>query len=334
VKHIAIIGTGMAGITLARQLDRQAKITLFEKSRGVSGRLSTRRLGDHEFDHGAQFFTARSKSFQQFLAPFISKGLVAQWQPKALTLAFNEKPYKRDWFEPHYVAVPRMNSLCKHLSDNLDINLKTNITGLKKSSARDSPGWILHTGDTVWQETFDWVISTAPANQTMTLFKDHLAPEFLLEDTGLTSAKLSPCYSLMLGFSQSLSLGFEAARVKNLGIKWIMVNSSKPGRPQIPTLVVQSSNQWAEDHLKDSDDQVITQMMTELESVLDQPLPETAVQSLQRWRYSRVEQTLEPDYLLDLENSLAGSGDWCLSGRVEGAFLSAKRLARRMGQIL
>ena len=334
MKHIAVIGAGIAGLTLARRLGRQAKITLFEKSRGVSGRLSTRRLGDHEFDHGAQFFCARSKSFRQFLAPFIHEGLVAEWQPKVLTIGLGKKPYKRDWFEPHYVAVPRMNSLCKHLSSNLDINLNTGITGLEKFAARDGPEWILHTGDITYQETFDWVISTAPANQTLALFKGHLAPEILSEEIGLSSAYLSPCYSLMLGFSQPLKLGFEAAMVKNLGIEWIMVNSSKPGRSQMPTLVVQSSNQWAQDHIEDSDDQVIAQMMEDLESTLDNPLPQIVVQSLQRWRYSRVEQALEPDYLLDVENGLAGSGDWCVFGRVEGAFLSAERLARRIGQLL
>ena len=40
--HIAIIGVGMAGVTCARTL-RQAghNVTLFEKSRGLGGRMST-----------------------------------------------------------------------------------------------------------------------------------------------------------------------------------------------------------------------------------------------------------------------------------------------------
>ena len=47
-QHIAIIGVGMAGVTCARTL-RQAghNVTLFEKSRGLGGRMSTRASGNN-----------------------------------------------------------------------------------------------------------------------------------------------------------------------------------------------------------------------------------------------------------------------------------------------
>ena len=50
---IAIIGAGMAGLTAARILShRGARIAVFEKSRGIGGRLSTR--ATIEFLHGAE----------------------------------------------------------------------------------------------------------------------------------------------------------------------------------------------------------------------------------------------------------------------------------------
>ena len=59
-QHIAIIGAGMAGVTCARTL-RQAghKVTIFEKSRGLGGRMATRASAFGSFDHGAQYFTVR-----------------------------------------------------------------------------------------------------------------------------------------------------------------------------------------------------------------------------------------------------------------------------------
>ena len=69
MKSIAIIGAGIAGITLARQLQGSAKVSVFEKSRGFGGRMATRRHGSYQFDHGAQFFTARSKQFQKLDEP-------------------------------------------------------------------------------------------------------------------------------------------------------------------------------------------------------------------------------------------------------------------------
>ena len=43
-RHIAIIGAGIAGVTAARTLLQAGhRVTLIEKSRGVGGRMSTRR---------------------------------------------------------------------------------------------------------------------------------------------------------------------------------------------------------------------------------------------------------------------------------------------------
>ena len=54
--QIAVIGAGIAGLACARELARaDAKVTVFEKSRGLGGRLGTRRQGNFAFDHGAQF---------------------------------------------------------------------------------------------------------------------------------------------------------------------------------------------------------------------------------------------------------------------------------------
>jgi predicted NAD/FAD-dependent oxidoreductase len=49
----AIIGSGMAGITLAQLLGPE-NCLLVDKSRGIGGRLAGRRLGDVTFNHGAR----------------------------------------------------------------------------------------------------------------------------------------------------------------------------------------------------------------------------------------------------------------------------------------
>jgi len=322
--RLAIIGAGLAGLTLARRLSNNAKITVFEKSRGVSGRLSTRRLGDFEFDHGAQFFTARSKSFQQFLKPFIDEGVVAEWSPRVTTLSPTAKPFKREWFEPHYVAVPRMNSLCKIIASSLDLQLNTAVTKLEQKDE----GWIVHTEGSTRPETFDWVISTAPVEQTLTLFGKHLSDSLPAEDIALDQACMSPCFTLMLGLKVLPEIHFDAAKVNDSCLEWIMVNSSKPGRTALPTLVIQSTNAWAQEHLEADEQWIVDQMLEDLEKVLPQSLPPVETHALHRWLYARVETPLKPDFLIDHTQQLAACGDWCVHGRVEGAFHSALSLAR------
>ena len=96
-KKIAIIGTGLAGVTAAKYLENEYKITLFEKARGIGGRMSTRRSDPYQFDHGAQYFTARTEAFKSFLKPTIDDGLIKDWQAKVVTIEKGKKPYKREY---------------------------------------------------------------------------------------------------------------------------------------------------------------------------------------------------------------------------------------------
>lgn len=67
-RTVAVVGAGIAGLTASRALrDHGLSVTVFEKSRGPSGRMSTRRVdgGRVQFDHGAQYFTARDPAFRR-----------------------------------------------------------------------------------------------------------------------------------------------------------------------------------------------------------------------------------------------------------------------------
>ena len=88
MSKIAIIGAGLSGLTAAHQLKHVAQVKLFDKSRGVGGRMSTRYAGDYEFDHGAQYFTARDPRFQDAVEAAIEQGVVAPWDGRAV--------YKKD----------------------------------------------------------------------------------------------------------------------------------------------------------------------------------------------------------------------------------------------
>ena len=129
-KRIAIIGAGISGLTLAQKLHDHADVVVFEKARGVGGRMSTRYADPFYFDHGTQFFTARSKAFQDYITPLIAQGVIAPWQGKVITFQENKTISDRIWFEPHYVAVPNMNSLCKHIAKNLSVTLSTEVAVL------------------------------------------------------------------------------------------------------------------------------------------------------------------------------------------------------------
>ena len=128
MKKIAIIGAGLSGLTLAQTLNGYADVTIFEKSRGVGGRMSTRYANPFQFDHGAQFFTVRSEKFLEFLTPYIDRNLIGLWHRKHVT---NLGAAEVTHMESCYVAAPKMTELARELSTKLNIKTQTEITRIK-----------------------------------------------------------------------------------------------------------------------------------------------------------------------------------------------------------
>ena len=50
-QNVAIVGAGISGLTAGRNLTQKHNVTIFDKSRGVGGRMSTRYSELYEFDH-------------------------------------------------------------------------------------------------------------------------------------------------------------------------------------------------------------------------------------------------------------------------------------------
>jgi predicted NAD/FAD-dependent oxidoreductase len=319
---IAIIGAGLSGLHLATRLQGHARVTVFEKARGVSGRMSTRYADPFQFDHGAQYFTARDAEFQAFLKPHIAQGLVQPWEPKVMTLTKDEKPYKRDWFEPHYVASPRMNRLCQTLAEGLEVKLPVEI----RSLTREGDAWMLHDATEQAHGPFDWILSTAPAPQAAKLLPAEFSGQSALSDVRMTG-----CYSLLVGIDGLLPWAWDVAVVKDSPLAWIAANHTKPGRERmVSSLSIQSSNDWAEAHIDEDVPAMQALLLEELTALTGLDVSAPAHLATHRWRYAGVAQAAGVPYLRDDAMQLAAAGDWCLGGRVEAAWLSAEALAKSL----
>jgi predicted NAD/FAD-dependent oxidoreductase len=324
MKSVAIIGAGLSGLTLATRLQHHAEVMVLEKSGGFGGRLATRRAGPYQFDHGAQYFTARSAEFRQFLLDYCDQGLLHDWQPRTLTLGNEQKPYTRPWFEPHWTAAPGMSSLGKNLARNQRVELNAQVTGIDAASDR----WLVKLQSGEQRGPFDWIVSTAPAPQTR-----NLLPADFQGARALSGLELAGCFSLMLGYRSPPPLSLQAAKVKDSPIGWLALDSSKPGRDSSSSLLVQTTNHWADNHLDKPLAEVQQQLLAELTRLLPR-LPEPDHADIHRWRYAAAGTPLQQDFLLDEGRQLAACGDWCLGARVEAAFTSANRLAARLTDLL
>lgn len=317
--NIAIIGAGISGVTLAHFLKEIAEVTLFEKARGVSGRMSTRRADVYSFDHGAQYFTARTTRFQYFIQPLIEAGVIQRWTPQYVKFNGSKIVEHKNWAddEARYVGTPKMNMVAKQLAIGSNLHLSTRIQKIEKGSE-----WILIDDQDTVHDGFDWIISTAPAPQTVDLFPSEFS--FYQE---IKSTKMQACYALMIGLTKEPNIEYQAAHVENSDISWIALNSHKPGRSNMPALVVHSSQTYAEDNWDRDKNVVIQDLVRELNSITGIDVTDADHISLHGWKYANIEKRDKLNLLVDDSMKLAACGDWCEGGRVEGAFTSACKLA-------
>ena len=303
-----VIGAGLAGLTIARTLtDRGEAVTVVEKSRAAGGRLSTRRVGDTGYDHGAQYLTARGKPFRALMTGLSNQGSVALWEPQG-----------KDRDEEWHVGQPGMRHLVEPLCAGIDIVFGTRLDALEPADDGVVARWTDDEGTSVARR-FGRVISTIPAPQASTLLQGH-DPVF----AAIADVQMAPCWALMLGFAGALEGGSDIYRAPNDAIGWIGRNSSKPRRAG-QTYVVHASPDWSRAHLELAKEDAARALLPHFQratGIEEEPQHLHA----HRWRYAFGEKPLGQPFLASADKRLLTCGDWCIAPRAEAAFESARLL--------
>lgn len=323
MKKIAIIGTGLAGLTAAHFLKDHADITLFEKARGVGGRMATRYADPYKFDHGAQFFTVKEDAFKDFLAPIIKQNIVQNWTPTFAEIYGTQIQQQYRWEEeyPHYVATPNMNALGKYLAKDFEVHIGTRIISMTQTQAQ----WCLTDEKEKEYGAFDHVILAIPSHQAVALLPNNISFK-----TTISDIQMSGCYSLMLGFEEALDIPFQVAIVKESDISWISLNHSKPGRADVYAMMVMSTNSWAEAHIEADTQSVQSYLIEKASEILHHDLSLAPHKALHKWRYANAPKRHGEICFYDADYALGVCGDWTIQGRVESAFLSGKAMAETL----
>jgi len=327
LRCIAVVGAGIAGLSCATELQQAGvKVRIFEKSGGAAGRMSTRRGEDWQCDHGAQYFTARDPEFLAELKRWQQAGVAELWTPR-ISVVSGASP--RDNAErsaadmkriDRFVGIPRMTAPGHWLADRLPVKTETTIKQLQ----RRSDGWHLDSAEHEWfDECFDAVLLALPAPQAVTLLGP-LAPDLSEVARGST---MRGSWAMMLRFAAQVALPFDAAFVNKGPLRWIARDSSKPGRHGLETWLLHASAEWSEAHIEENATRVAQELLHAFRQLGG---PEPAAWTAHRWRYADTEPALSKVFAWDADHELGLCGDWLNGGKVEGAWLSGRALAKQV----
>ncbi len=142
-QRVLIVGAGLAGLSAARRLvEADQTVLVLDKGRRPGGRLSSRPVDGVMFNHGAQFFTARSAEFIRLVDGWCERGIAREWT----------RGFQRVDGHPRYVGVPSMNAIAADLATGLDVQCGVELTSLWPQA-----------------EGFDAILLTPPVPQSLAL---------------------------------------------------------------------------------------------------------------------------------------------------------------------
>lgn len=307
-----VIGAGIAGLLLARQLHVAGQpVTVLEKSHGVGGRMATKCVGAAVFDHGAQFFTARTPEFTALATEWAAQGLIRDW---------TSGPH------PRYIGPNGMTGLPKRLAEGLDVRCEHQATAVRRNGER----WEVEIENQP-ALTGDRLVMAAPVAQSLALLKagDVTLPVAVASD--LVGLDYHPCLALLVVLNEPSTVPADGLAPPDGSIRWLADNTKKGISPGVAAAVTLHARQeFSAAHYANSASEVAALLLPEARSWLH---GQVVSATLHRWRYSEPKATHRTSCVWLPELALGFVGDAFGGPKVEGAGSSGLALARLMGPI-
>lgn len=339
ILDVAVIGAGISGLVCASSLQHCGySVAVIEKSRGVGGRVATRRIGDTCADHGARYLEAKGNLLQGLVHELSQHQIIEPWTDT--TFLCNPTtgqltPATSDNWKLYYVAPTGMNAIGKFLASGLDIFKSRRLVAITPTAEEtwqltlEVAGVPEPTSETLQAKA---VVLAIPAPQAVPLIEPNKSFFSLDFFENLCYAEYDPCLSIMAGYpadrSRDLSQRVTAWRTvtfpENYDLAWAGWDSSKRRLSEKPIFVFHSSGEYAEKYLDEADLQPAeTHLLNLAGKSLITWLNSPEWVQIQRWRYAFVRRPL-------LQNCLSSTkplpvvccGDWCAGGQIEAALQS------------
>ncbi len=328
-QRIGIIGGGLAGAACgARLRDAGLEVVVFDKGRGPGGRASTRRSDLGSFDHGAQYFTARSETFRAAVQDWQRAGAADVWE--GVFGVFADGQWRAAEPKPRWVGTPGMNAIVRAASDGLDIRYGARADRI----APDGRGWRVEAGEH-GADRFDALVVAVPAPQAADLL-DGVSKT--LADVS-RRARMDPCWTVMAVYPARLPVRFDGGQAEDDGpLGWVARDSSKPGRTRdgVERWVIQATPAWSRDHLERTPEEAGSLLLRAFAALVGPEGGRPTGWAAHRWRYAFAAEPVGADCLWDPRTcgtgggALAVAGDWLVAPRIESAYLSGRAAAERI----
>ena len=320
MKDFCIVGSGIAGSTIANLLAIKYSVEIFDKARGPGGRASNRRYKKKiSFDHGLQYISPKSKEFKKFILNLKKNNILKEWPGKHLDLTF-----KRKEDSIKYIGLKGNNDISKYLSKNIKLNFNSKVTNIKFNSDY----WTV-TLNNKEQVFFKYLILTCPFPQLKTLASKHLNKRILKNNINML-----PNITVMAANKGFKKLDLSSIKFENKIISWAVQENTKNRFKSDKVLwTIQCTEKFSRkiiDLFKKSKNRYLLFILKTFEGLLGFQRKNIVFKAIHGWKFAYNKSNTKLESFWNGKKNLGVCGDWLYGPYAEDAWLSANSLYEKI----
>ena len=314
-----ILGSGIAGSTVAKILSKKYSVHVFDKARGPGGRSSNKRFRNNlSFDHGVQYISPRSKLFTKYIKKLHKIKILKSWDDNHLDFTLEKKPFSKK-----YIGTKANNDFVKY-----------NLKNIKQLFA--SPIEKINFKKYFWEVTlknklkyqFKSLIITCPFPQLKKIAKNYLDKNILK-----LKVQMQPNITVMVAIKNQKNLPISSIKFDDDILAWVAnENSKKRFKSNINLWTLQATLQWSKKTINKykNNKSIMNQLITRFIKLTGIEKNKIIFKKIHGWKYSYNYEKTPYLSIWNKKINLGVCGDWLNGPKVENAWLSANDLAKKI----
>jgi len=321
MKEFCVVGSGIAGATVANLLAKKYSVEIFDKARGPGGRASNRRYNNNlSFDHGLQYISPKSNNFKKFILNLKIIKIVKEWTGNHLDFTFKKKEESIK-----YIGIKGNNDICKYLIKDIKSSFLSEVTNIKFNSNY----WTI-TLNNKNKVFFKNLILTCPFPQLKKLSSKYLSKKILSSNTQMIAN-----ITVMAAFKNSKQIPISTIRFNDPTIDWASQENTKNRFKSRKSLwTIQCKEKFSKKTIKlfkKNKKKYEKLILKKFEKLTGYQVKNTIFQNIHGWKfaYKKTETgSLESIWLNKYR--LGVCADWLAGNKAEHAWLSANSLYKKI----
>ena len=313
-----VLGSGIAGSTIANLLSKKYTIEIFDKARGPGGRSSNRRYKKKlSFDHGVQYISPKNKLFKRFVINLKKKNILKIWDGNHIDLNLSSVNSLK------YIGKKGNNDIAKFLIKNIRKNFNSPITKINFVNNH----WQITSNGKIYH--FKNLIMTCPYPQLISLSKNYLNKMIRK-----LKIQMTPNITTMIVFKKNYDIPISSIKFNNSIITWAAnENSKKRFKSKSSLWTIQTDEKFSKKYvnlLKKNKKYISNIIINEFLKLTGLNKKDIIFYNSHGWKYSYnlLGSPIKSYWNKKLKMGICA--DWFIGSKVESSWLSANDLLKKI----